>query len=423
MSASVPSPRRAIGRARLGVGVTALLAAAALTLAACSNGGSGDGAQGSGNGTGTAANLGGATDDGSSAPAIPVSIRANVRTGKPVKVDTTVTVKASGGTLQAVALRPAGGKRLPGTLAADGTSWQAGRLLDPGTSYVLTAKPADGGAAWTRRFRTQDLTLAQQTYASIAPLSGQTVGVGMPVIVHFDVPVTNKASIEKHLSVTSTPAQKGSWHWFSDTEAHWRPKRYWKAGSTVTVHADVKSIPAGNGIYGQSDRTATFKVGDKHIYRVNMATDQMKVYSNDKLLRTIPVTTGQPGFITRSGIKVIIEKDEKHTMNSETIGIPKGDPNYYNMKDVQWAMRMTYSGEFIHAAPWSVASQGHANVSHGCTGMSTANADWLFHMTQIGDVVDEYGTDRPMEVTNGYGDWNMSWADYQKGSALYSAKG
>jgi lipoprotein-anchoring transpeptidase ErfK/SrfK len=153
-----------------------------------------------------------------------------------------------------------------------------------------------------------------------------------------------------------------------------------------------------------------------------MDTDQMKVYSNDKLLRTIPVTTGQPGFITRSGIKVIVEKDEKHTMNSETIGIPKGDPNYYNMKDVQWAMRMTYSGEFIHAAPWSVGSQGHENVSHGCTGMSTENADWLFHLSQIGDVVDEFGTDRPMEVTNGYGDWNMSYKDYQKGSALYSTK-
>ncbi len=84
---------------------------------------------------------------------------------------------------------------------------------------------------------------------------------------------------------------------------------------------------------------------------------------------------------------------------------------------------MTYSGEFIHAAPWSVASQGHTNVSHGCTGMSTENADWLFHLTQIGDVVDEFGTDRPMEVTNGYGDWNMSYADYKKGSALSSTKG
>ena len=413
MPSSVPSSRRAPLRARLRMGSTAAAAVAALALSACSAGGNG------GNGPDAAANVGGATGaTDPSASAAPITISANVHAAKPVKVDTAVTVSATGGGLQDVVVRAVRGKKLPGTLASDGASWTAeSGSLEPGTSYVIKATPADGGSIWTRRFRTADLSLDQQTYASISP-GGGTVGVGMPVVIHFDVPVTDKASIEKHLSVQSTPAQKGSWHWFSDTEVHWRPKTYWKAGSTVTVNADVNSVPAGGGIYGQSDKTSTFKIGDKHVYRVNMDTDQMKVYSNDKLVRTIPVTTGQPGFITRSGIKVIIEKDEKHTMNSETIGIPKGDPNYYNMKDVQWAMRMTYSGEFIHAAPWSVGSQGHANVSHGCTGMSTANADWLFHFTQIGDVVNEFGTDRPMEVTNGYGDWNMSYADYKKGSAL-----
>ena len=414
MSASVPSPRRALRRTRLRTGSVALLAVAALALTSCSSSGGDHGSGAPGGGTDVTA-----AGDGST-PAADVHISANVRAGKPVKVDTAVTVKATGGSLDAVVLRQANGKKVPGALAADGASWRADDLLEPGTSYRLRATSAGASTPWTRTFRTQDLSLDQQTYASIAPLDGQTVGVGYPVVVHFDVPVTDKAAIEKHLSVQSTPAQQGSWHWFSDTEVHWRPKHYWKAGSTVTVNADINSVPAGDGIYGQTDRSATFKVGDKHVYKVNMQTDQMKVYSNDKLLRTIPVTTGQPGFITRSGIKVIIEKDEKHTMNSETIGIPQGDPNYYNMKDVQWAMRMTYSGEFIHAAPWSVASQGHENVSHGCTGLSTADADWLFHLTNVGDVVDEFGTDRPMEVTNGYGDWNMSFADYKKGSALHS---
>ena len=82
-------------------------------------------------------------------------------------------------------------------------------------------------------------------------------------------------------------------------------------------------------------------------------------------------------------------------------------------------MRVTYSGEFVHAAPWSVANQGHANVSHGCTGMSTANADWLYHMTNVGDVVQYTGTDKPMTLTNGYGDWNESFATYRQGSALH----
>ena len=144
----------------------------------------------------------------------------------------------------------------------------------------------------------------------------------------------------------------------------------------------------------------------------------MKVFENGKLLRTLPITTGKPGFTTRSGVKVIMEKFETRRMNSETVGIPAGSSEAYDIDDVRWAMRLTNSGEFIHAAPWSVGSQGHANVSHGCTGMSTENAGWLYSLSRRGDVVEYVGTDRPMEPDNGYGDWNISWASYQADSAL-----
>jgi lipoprotein-anchoring transpeptidase ErfK/SrfK len=244
------------------------------------------------------------------------------------------------------------------------------------------------------------------------------VGIGMPVIVRFDRPVTDKAAIEKHLSVTSTSHQTGAWHWISDNEVHWRPVHYWKAGSRVTVNADINSVPAGNGIYGELDRQVQFTVGDAHIYKVDAKTDEMRVYSNGRLLRTVPVTTGKPGFVTRSGTKIIIEKDRHKRMNSETIGIDPNGPNGYNIGDVEFAMRLTYTGEFLHAAPWSVADQGHDNVSHGCTGMSTSNAGWLYHMSLRGDVVVTTGTTRHMTLTNGYGDWNESFAQYQQGSAL-----
>ena len=102
-------------------------------------------------------------------------------------------------------------------------------------------------------------------------------------------------------------------------------------------------------------------------------------------------------------------------MNSETVGIARNDPEDYDIDDVEYAMRVTYSGEFIHAAPWSVGSQGYANVSHGCTGMSTDNAGWLYSISKRGDVVEYTGTDRPMTLTNGYGDWNASFADYRQG--------
>ena len=113
-----------------------------------------------------------------------------------------------------------------------------------------------------------------------------------------------------------------------------------------------------------------------------------------------------------------MEMFEERRMNSETVGINRDDPEAYDIDDVQWAMRLTYSGEFIHAAPWSVGSQGRANVSHGCTGLSTADAGWLYAMTRRGDVVEYTGTDRWMTLTNGYGDWNASYADYKAGSAL-----
>jgi lipoprotein-anchoring transpeptidase ErfK/SrfK len=421
MSTSSRPACRLRGRSRARTAALALMVAGGLALAGCgastpSSGGNG------GNGGGTSVQAGGDGSQGEPASAPAGHIRINVHAKqKNVAVDTQVKVDGSNGRLEDVSLTSAKAGQVAGTLAADGSSWQANGLLEPGSSYVVkaTLAGADGQSVTkTRRFTTQALTLAQQTYPSISPLGGQTVGVGMPVIVKFDVPVTDRASIERHLSVTSVPEQAGSWHWFSNTEVHWRPKHYWKAGSTVTVHADVNGVSAGNGIYGQTSREVTFHVGDRHIYKADLKTDQMKVFSNGKLLRTIPITGGQPGFITRSGVKVIIQKYAKHTMNSETIGIPQGDPNYYNMKDVQWAMRMTFSGEFLHAAPWSVASQGRVNVSHGCTGMSTADADWLYHLTRVGDVVEETGTNRPQEVTNGYGDWNLSYRDYRKGSAL-----
>ena len=253
----------------------------------------------------------------------------------------------------------------------------------------------------------------------MAPLQGETVGVGMPVVVSFDIAVQDKAEFEKHMTVTSVPAQRGSWHWMSDHEAHWRPAHYWKAGTDVTVDVDVNSLPAGGGIYGQESRTLRFHVGSANIYKVNAQTHQMQVFSNGKLLRSIPITTGKPGFTTRSGTKVIIEKFRAKRMNSETVGIAEGSPDAYNIDNVEYAMRVTFSGEFIHAAPWSVGSQGYANVSHGCTGMSTDNAGWLYSISKRGDVVEYTGTDRSMTLDNGYGDWNLPYPDYREGSALH----
>ena len=348
----------------------------------------------------------------------PVRLTTSFTDAGSVPIDAPVTVSADGGDLSDVRITSAAG---PVEGRVEGGTWTSTSLLEPGTDYRISASAtrSDGEAVErTRAFHTIDLTLDQQTYPSIAPLDGETVGVGMPVVVTFDIPVTDRAMFEKHMNVTSTPAQKGSWYWLSDSEAHFRPARYWKAGTDVSVDLDLNSLPAGNGIYGQEDRQLSFHVGDAHVYKVNAQTHQMQVFSNGELLRTLPITTGKPGFTTRSGVKVIMEKFETRRMNSETVGINRNSPEAYDIDDVRWAMRVTYSGEFLHAAPWSVGSQGYANVSHGCTGMSTADAGWLYAMSRRGDVVEYTGTDRQMTLENGYGDWNLAPAAWKQGSAL-----
>jgi lipoprotein-anchoring transpeptidase ErfK/SrfK len=152
---------------------------------------------------------------------------------------------------------------------------------------------------------------------------------------------------------------------------------------------------------------------------VDAAAHSMTVTRNGELLRTLPVTTGKPGFTTRSGTKVILEKEEHVLMDGTTVGIAEGSSESYRM-DVYWATRVTWSGEYLHAAPWSVEQQGSDNVSHGCVGMSTENARWYFETVKVGDVVQvvNTGSDKAMEVEgNGYGEWNLTWEQWLERSA------
>ena len=354
----------------------------------------------------------------------PVALTPNVKNkAKNVKVSTVVSVKAGNGKLDKVTLRYAGvskGKAIKGsvdgTLAKDKASWTAGDRLEPSSTYTLTmsGKNPEGQQTVTKTtFKTQALTLQQQTFAQLQPWKGSTVGVAMPVILTFDVPVKNRKEFEKHLSVTSSPKQTGSWSWFSDKEVHFRPKSYWKPGTKVTVNADLNGLDAGSGIYGQNSTSTSFKIGRSLVTKINLASKQAKVYINGDLERTIPISAGKPGWQTRSGTKVIIEKLPVTRMTNEMIGASET----YDLQ-VKYAMRVTWSGEFLHAAPWNAGNFGRVNASHGCVGMSTENAAWLFNRVQVGDPVVTTGSSRGLEKGNGYTDWNVSWSQYKKGSAL-----
>jgi len=346
------------------------------------------------------------------------SISVNVpKDNQDVALGRKVKVTVADGSIDSVTLTKSPNDRpVSGLLNDDKTGWSSASRVLPDTTYALSVKAINAAgdeSTYDSTFRTRALSKSQQTFPSFVPLSGSTVGVAMPVIIRFDIPVKNKQAFQNNISVTSVPAQNGAFKWISDTELHWRPAEFWKAGTKVTVDARVGGVPAGNGIYGQLDRVLHFNVGRALITRVNINTHQMKVFKDGALIKAFPITTGrQPEHTTRSGIKVIMEKNRRRDMNSETVGIDPNSSDGYDLSGVEYAQRVTSSGEFIHAAPWSVGSQGRANVSHGCTGMSTSNAGWLYSQTIIGDPVIYVGSDRPMTLTNGYGDWNETFAQY-----------
>jgi lipoprotein-anchoring transpeptidase ErfK/SrfK len=354
----------------------------------------------------------------------PVVLMLNVTDGAAdVRVSTLVKVLAEDGKVSQATLRTKdGAAAIPGRITD--TGWRASTRLEPGTAYDLsvTGVGEDGEEITvTSAFSTQPLTLEQQTYPSVAPLEGETVGVGMPVIVTFDLPVKNRKLYEKYMKVTTDNGVTGSWTWFSDTEAHYRPQEFWPANTEVDVKLRLNSLPAGGGVFGQQDQDIHFTVGQKVVTTVNVARHRMTYSVNDKVERRIPVTTGDDQHRSREGVKVIMEKFSSIDMDAATTGVDSEDPGYYNISDVRWAMRLTNSGEFIHAAPWSVGSQGRDNVSHGCTGLSTADAKWLYERSRRGDVVRFVNSPRALEDRNGWTDWNVPWETWTAGSALQAA--
>jgi lipoprotein-anchoring transpeptidase ErfK/SrfK len=383
-----------------------------------------------GGGAGPVADATGSTSSGASTsttstPPVPeVTLTPSVAADAKVPVDTVVSVAAKDGTVTDVTLTykdpKKGDVNVEGTLDPNGATWTANSLLEPGTTYNLSmvGKNTAGTEATSHStFSTQALSKKQQIYPSIVA-NGATVGVAMPVIVRFDVPVKDKAAFEKKMTVKSDPPQDGSWGWVSSSEAHWRPASYWKPGTKVNINVDINSVPGGNGTYGQMSTSGSFTVGDATIVKADLGSHQLTVNVNGADVKTIPITGGKAGFETRSGTKVIMEKLSKVRMDANTVGIEPGDPNYYDIPDVQFAMRETNSGEFLHAAPWSVGSQGKANVSHGCIGMSTANAQWLFNLAKVGDPVVVTGTSRGLEAGNGWTDWDVSYDKWKSQSAL-----
>jgi lipoprotein-anchoring transpeptidase ErfK/SrfK len=229
--------------------------------------------------------------------------------------------------------------------------------------------------------------------------------------------VADRAAVERRLQVSSSKPVTGAWHWFAGNEAHYRPKAYWPAGAKVTLRARLAGTDAGDGVWGVADRTIRFRIGQRRVSVVDVRTHRMKVTAGGRTLRVLPVSTGRERYPTTNGVHFVVEKNAVKLMDSSTIGIPRSSPGGYYQR-VNWSVRISNSGEFVHAAPWSTGSQGRSNVSHGCVNLSTANAAWFFRQTRRGDVVEVRGSPKRPGDSFGVADWNMSWRSWLAGSAL-----
>jgi lipoprotein-anchoring transpeptidase ErfK/SrfK len=385
-----------------------------LTLSGCSTGTAGSAASGSAASPSGSASDGPAPSSGGSSPATgsaKIAIEPADQATR-VRPDAGVSVTASSGQLKAVSVVAADGTKVAGALSDGAASWTTTAHLAPSATYKVTALAVNtDGVQTTTRSTFSTLRPGALVATSLQPSDGWVVGVGMPIVVTFSRSVKNRSAVEKALTVKATPAVEGAWRWTGSRQVQWRPREYWKTGTKVSVVADLKGVEVAPDIWGKRTRTANFTIGSSMISTVDVTAHTLTVRRNGKVIRVIPVTTGRSGLASRNGIKVIISRESEHRMDAATTGVPQDSPDYYNLL-VKYAMRLTWSGEFFHAAPWSVGSQGRANVSHGCTGMSTANALWLFNRSKVGDVAIYVHSKRALEDGNGYTLWNMSFAKW-----------
>ncbi len=335
-----------------------------------------------------------------------------------------IKVAVTGGSLSQVTLTNPAGTAVKGALSADKRSWSSAEALGYDRSYTLhaTATNAEGKqtseASTFSTLKPAKLTMPYlQTAAGGGIAPGVTFGVGQVVRIHFDESIPDRKAAQAALSVTTVPAQLGAFSWLDDSNVYWRTKNYLLPGTRVSVTAKVYGKNFGDALYGQADASTWFKVGDKHVSIADDKTKIVKVYSNDKLIKTmatsmgrhvsIPGDTGPIDLRTNSGPHVVVGREKNIDMNSASFGLSKGVNAYRTTVPI--GVRISYDGEYVHWADWSVRQQGKTDTSHGCLNVSPANAYWFYAFSRPGDIVDVRNTGRTLaEWNSGY--WNVSWA-------------
>ncbi|AWT26737.1 MULTISPECIES: L,D-transpeptidase [Corynebacterium] len=328
-----------------------------------------------------------------------------------VKVDSPVTVTDGDG-LDDVTLVDAAGTEVAGTFSEDRTKWTSAEPLEYSSSYSLSASAGDDELNQTFTSFSPDLL----TDGALAPLDGVTVGIGQTVALRFDEIPSDREAVEKAITVETEPHVEGAFYWITSQEVRWRPENYWAPGTTVHVKADLYGKDLGDGMYGQQNREATFTIGDDVRVEADDRTKQVVVTKNGEVVRTMPTSMGMPGHETPVGVYTIGDQYDTLMMDSTTYGLALDAGGYQTQ--VAYATQMSYSGIYLHAAPWSVWAQGNTDTSHGCLNLSVEDAKWVYDNLRRGDIVTVKNTGaETLSGSDGLGDWNIPWSTWSQGNA------
>lgn len=370
----------------------------------------------------------------STAPSQPAVITTSPL-GHRISPITPVKVGIAHGRLTSVTMVNPEGKHVTGALDSDGASWHNTEVLGYAKTYRITAKGvSDDGKKITKRSRITTLTPNNMTMPYLEDIyghyvqNGATYGVGMVVRVHFDEPV-NERKAEKTLQVTTTPSVTGGWFWQDDQDVYWRPQHYYAPGTKVTISAKVYGKDVGHGLYGQSDQSVSFRIGEKRVAIANAKTHHVKVYFSGKLVRNMPTSMGQGGVVqgehgpiylwTMPGIYTVINHENPAIMSSDSYGLPANSPLGYAPEKVYWSTKISVDGIYLHELDTTIWAQGHENVSHGCLNLNYRNAHWYYLHSRIGDLVKVVHSGGPKITFNQGGEWSVPWSQWVKGSALH----
>ena len=330
-----------------------------------------------------------------------------VEPGIPVKVNTPAG-------LSSVTMTNESGKEVKASFNDDRTEWTTAEPLGYGKTYTVKAMTKQGTATLAS-FTT--VTPSLQMSGSVSPLEGSEVGVAQAVVFYFDVSPQDRQAVQDAITIETANNTVGGFYWIEANKLIWRPKEYWEPGTKVTVKADLYGKDFGNGIYGQQDTETNFTIGEEVRTVVDNSTKTLTVYRNGEKIKSFNIALGRDGsYDTPNGNYVVGDRHDSLVMDSRTYGLSLEAGGY--VTPVNYATQLSWSGIYVHSAPWATWALGQTNVSHGCINATPADAKWYMDTVKRGDPVEIVNTKgSTLPGTDGLGYWNIDWETIKAGNA------